>query len=960
MRSAGGGNRNQQQSLAKNSKPGKKDKSGGGEFSLLRAPYDPENPYYPYDPDPPEPGPGAGTSPIGNFEGIDQAGRFAGGWSFDPDNAAASNIIHFYIDGPAGSGTFLGSTTANLARPDVNSAYSITGQHGFRFQIPTQYQNGQQHTIYAYGLDTGPNGATHLSASPKTFTFNYTPAPPPTNTVVTFTYDELGNRKTMTDASGTVTYEYNQLSQLTAETRSFAGENLPDAPLPGNSFKLQYAYSISGQLKSLTDPFGQQINYGHDKAGRLQSVTGSTPFGGVTTYAQNPHYRAWGALQNLTYGNGVQMNIGFNSRLQAANYTLVGGGASAGSNLVQKAYQFYTDGAVRYVQDQLDARFDRFQTYDQLGRVTEGKSGAEARGQSVAQNQLTQNLPYRQSYQYDAFDNMTQRNNLHWGIDNWYNQSNNLTYAYQNNRQIGADYDADGRMLVPNTTSDYAESKYDAAGHLTRLVNLSQSDIYRFYDGDGKEAKRETRRWIDNSYAPAPPYGHWTQEKSFYIRSSVLGGEIISEAGTTGRKLKTYVKANGTTLATQNVFANAAQALTFEHTDAAGMSYRSTAANGEVNEYEGTEMSPVELDPKGANVGTTTPYIEELNTSEPPPEITGDFMLYDDSPTDRTGRKIGCVADKIRLPDFGQCRGEMESARLGGVFGLLEHAARMSALPPVKIGEWWRTYTTTPPDTGDVIQVGVENTYKLSDVYADNNSWSAMSNIISWEVKVNKTSDQTPQQKCDYKLARIFGDDDAVMGTATEPAMKKWNGIDKPVEGKTVFLEPERVRNRGGESPEKGTAHLFANKDGRGEDKVNAYTPPGYYGIPKGYPSEGEDGGMGAEKQNFLRVYYKPGSLTKYGYDGGLIINFTHIGPTTKNRTPILPKGVAPNSEGSIPVGVIGGYGNIVSVGGNSGGYGYYVHIHMIFNTWDGKIASTPSTKTRIDPRQVFCKEFGF
>ncbi|HMS43785.1 MAG TPA: hypothetical protein PKE69_26380, partial [Pyrinomonadaceae bacterium] len=76
---------------------------------------------------------------------------------------------------------------------------------------------------------------------------------------VNFSYDAVGNRTQMTDGLGNVVYEYNQLSQMTAETRQF-NDTLADAPLSNNKFKIQYTYHLGGSLKSVTDPYNVTIN----------------------------------------------------------------------------------------------------------------------------------------------------------------------------------------------------------------------------------------------------------------------------------------------------------------------------------------------------------------------------------------------------------------------------------------------------------------------------------------------------------------------------------------------------------------------------------------------------------------------------------------------------------------------------------------------------------------------------
>ena len=120
----------------------------------------------------PTPTPVPGRTPIGYLDSIDQTTRVARGWSLDPDNPQTSNMVHFYINGPAGntqgSGTFLSAVTANIYRPDVNTSTGYPGNHGYEYTIPAQYCDGLSHTIYAYGIDTGPNANALLTGSPKT------------------------------------------------------------------------------------------------------------------------------------------------------------------------------------------------------------------------------------------------------------------------------------------------------------------------------------------------------------------------------------------------------------------------------------------------------------------------------------------------------------------------------------------------------------------------------------------------------------------------------------------------------------------------------------------------------------------------------------------------------------------------------------------------------------------------
>ncbi|MCB0365728.1 MAG: hypothetical protein H6624_01280 [Bdellovibrionaceae bacterium] len=85
---------------------------------------------------------------IGVVDGLDSNGR-VWGWAFDQDNTSTSVSVQFYVDE-----VLKGSTPANQSRPDVNTAYSISGNHGFSFQLPSSVLNGVPHILKVYALDS--------------------------------------------------------------------------------------------------------------------------------------------------------------------------------------------------------------------------------------------------------------------------------------------------------------------------------------------------------------------------------------------------------------------------------------------------------------------------------------------------------------------------------------------------------------------------------------------------------------------------------------------------------------------------------------------------------------------------------------------------------------------------------------------------------------------------------------
>lgn len=95
------------------------------------------------------------------------------GWTYDADASYRSINVHMYVDGPAGSGTGYNTGATAVSRPDVNTAYGISGTHGYSYQIPGLSVG--THTVYVYGI--GVNGGSNpdglnslLSPAPTTFT----------------------------------------------------------------------------------------------------------------------------------------------------------------------------------------------------------------------------------------------------------------------------------------------------------------------------------------------------------------------------------------------------------------------------------------------------------------------------------------------------------------------------------------------------------------------------------------------------------------------------------------------------------------------------------------------------------------------------------------------------------------------------------------------------------------------
>jgi YD repeat-containing protein len=387
----------------------------------------------------------------------------------------------------------------------------------------------------------------------------------------TFAYDAAGNRTQMTDGFGTVGYQYDVLSRLMSETRTFSDP--VNTSINGVTKAVSYDYNLAGELKYVTDPTGYQITYTHGRAGQLTDVTGSPSYGSVSTYASGIQYRAWGGLKAMGYGNGRSLAVTYNSRMQVESYQIPG--------VISTQYRYTTtptssdnDGRVKFAQDmmQTNSPFDRAYRYDHVGRLTEALTGSEARGGATA------NVPYYESYGYDVWGNLTAR-----GGRNWSQVINGYSSTFVNNRNPAAIYDADGR---PKVVADLTTT-YDAEGRSVQVQSgvprphfQSGLIVAQGYDGNGVTVKHK-----ENSLS------------TYYVRSSVLG-QVVAELDGAGAWKRGYVyDSGGGLLATRDTGAlNNTQRVEWIHSDPITGNQRRT-------DSAGTYTGGVEVDPMGADAG---------------------------------------------------------------------------------------------------------------------------------------------------------------------------------------------------------------------------------------------------------------------------------------------------------------------------------------------------------------------
>jgi len=372
---------------------------------------------------------------------------------------------------------------------------------------------------------------------------------------VSFGYDGAGNRTSMADGTGSISYHYDELSRMTSETRTFTELN--------HQYTIGYAYNLSGGLTSITDPSGAQVSYNYDQTGRLTSMP-AIGYDGVTQFLSNAQYRAFGGMKHATYGNSLQVDLNYNARMQIGQYQASGFQSYNGTPYTMGAtMSYYADGRTNTAFDLNDGKFDRKYEFDFSARLKEAYSGIEAHGQPAPPlNQA--NSPYRQSYTYDEWNNALSRSGRVWTV----NDGDGANYTSNNKRQ-GWGYDTAGNAL---TTNDGAYT-YDAAGRPVTFVSSQTWQAYGgwdsnhpnspaletadIFDGSGQIARHVNHTRIDDSHDSEYGFVYWLNDStttSYYVHSTVLGGKTIAELNQNGAKTTGYVYAGGARIATQHVY----------------------------------------------------------------------------------------------------------------------------------------------------------------------------------------------------------------------------------------------------------------------------------------------------------------------------------------------------------------------------------------------------------------------
>jgi YD repeat-containing protein len=316
----------------------------------------------------------------------------------------------------------------------------------------------------SYTNDTAGNRLSQTDARGITTTYTYdalnrlkSTSYPDINLNITYTYDEnntgqngIGRLTTMTDASGTTQYRYDNRANLSSVTTTRGVMTLTTG----------YSYNGADQVSQIRYPSGRAVNYGYDAANRISGVTTTDTQGNTQSLLTNINYQPFGPMSGMTYGNNLT-----NSQSYDLDYRQTSLDTNA---ILQRGYGFDDASNIIDITNTLNTTNDQTFIYDGLSRLEDAQGSYGSIG-----------------YQYDKTSNRTQRTR----------NNTTDTYQYLNNSH---------HLLDINGSQQYS---YDANGNTTNLPNplISTNLVYGdhnrlsgvngasyLYNGQGQRVRKQT------------------------------------------------------------------------------------------------------------------------------------------------------------------------------------------------------------------------------------------------------------------------------------------------------------------------------------------------------------------------------------------------------------------------------------------------------------------------------------
>jgi len=267
-------------------------------------------------------------------------------------------------------------------------------------------------------------------------------------TSVTYGYNEVGSTTTMTDATGTTTYQYDDMQRLVSTTDS-------------NDKTVSYTYDILGRKTSITTPDNTKTSYAYDVMDRLVEV--SQNGAAIAEYEYDANSQL---ISNVR--NDITTTYEYNELGQITQLTT----SDINSQIQQFSYQYDKLGNItketRTETDTVNARTYEYDSANQLTKFTDND--------------------YEETYTYDNVGNMLTKSINDDIISYNYNNANQLIEEIKDNQTVTYKYNENGDLTSKSTGEQYS---YDIQGNLTAITGNGIDKEYT-YNGNGNRLSETT------------------------------------------------------------------------------------------------------------------------------------------------------------------------------------------------------------------------------------------------------------------------------------------------------------------------------------------------------------------------------------------------------------------------------------------------------------------------------------
>jgi RHS repeat-associated protein len=416
--------------------------------------------------------------------------------------------------------TYDDKTTTQYAYDGPGNLTLVTDQAGNQVQYTYDLNNqlrsvvqlnhpNPAHNTTAYGYDSNGNLITLADANTHTTQNGFDPLNQlnqetmPAGQTQTRLYDAAGNLTSLKDYNGhTTTYTYDSLNRLTQRTPDAATGDVAES----------FTYTATGKRATMTDASGT-TTYGYDDHDRL--VTKQTPQG-TLSYTYDPAGNV--ATMQSSNVNGVSVAYTYDSLNRLA--TVVDNRLPAGANTTSYSYDPASNLATVTYPNGLQSAFtyddlNRVTAMNAakasysytLGPTGNRQSAAESSGRTL---NWSYDGIYRLTNETISLDPMSKNGTVAYALDPVGNRQSQ-TSSIPGIPMASFSYDADDRILSTesydaNGNTTVSGSRTFAYDFANRLKSMNGGAVTLVYDGDGNRVSKTvgvtTTRYLADELNP--------------------------------------------------------------------------------------------------------------------------------------------------------------------------------------------------------------------------------------------------------------------------------------------------------------------------------------------------------------------------------------------------------------------------------------------------------------------------